>query len=498
MKQKDRQAILRWEELTENLRRATTININESAVEKKDRIERLEKDPEEWFKYYFPDYSFAEPAGFHKKATRRILKNDKWYEVRAWSRELAKSTRSMFEVLYLTLTKQSRNVLYVSWSNDNAKDLLEPVMLNLEANQRIINDYGVQQKPGKWEAGNFRTLKKVAFRAIGAGESPRGTRNEFSRPDLIVIDDIDTDKTVRNPEQVKKVWDWVERALIPTVSVSGSWRIIFNGNIIAKDSCITRAIEMADHVDIINIRDKHGKSSWPEKNSEADIDAILSKLSYRAQQGEYYNNPITEGTVFKEIYYKHMQRLEYYKFLIAYGDPSWKDSKKSDYKAVSLVGPWHDEWHVLKMFLDQTGTPQMAEWYKACYDFVDGRTPIYYYMEANAQQDIILNQVNEYIFKNNWGFIVTGDDRAKGDKFSRIESLLEPLNRNQKLWFNKKEKDNPHMKRMEEQMLALEPALSAHDDGPDSLHGGISLGKEKAHLMNPPVFGKKKGNIKRY
>ena len=498
MKQHERLALLRWEELKENLRRSTTVDESESTSGKKTRISRLESDPEAWFEYYFPDYYSARPARFHRAATRRILSHDKWYEVRAWSRELAKSTRSMMEIMYLVLTGKSKNVLYVSWSNDNACNLLEPVMLNLEANQRIINDYGAQEKPGKWETGNFRTLKGASFRAIGAGESPRGTRNEEKRPDVIVIDDIDTDKTVRNPEQVKKVWDWVERALIPTVSVSGDWRIIFNGNIIAKDSCITRAIDMADHVDIVNIRDKNGKSTWPEKNSEEDIDRILSKISYRAQQGEYFNNPIREGTVFKEIYYKQLQHLHHYRFLLAYGDPSFKESKRNDFKAVSLVGPWNDEWHVLKSFVDQTGTAQMAEWYKLIYDFVAGRTPLYMYMEANATQDIILQQVNDYIFKNNWGFMVAADERSKGDKFSRIESLLEPLNRNQKLWFNEKEKDNPHMKRMEDQMLALEPALSAHDDGPDSLHGAVSLAKEKVQLMVPPTFGRRRKNLKRF
>ena len=498
MKQHERYALLRWEELKSNIRKSTTIDRNETAVKKKERIQFLESNPEDWFKYYFPDYYFSEPANFHKAATRRILNNVKYYEVRAWSRELAKSTRSMMEVMYLALTGKIRNILVVSWSNDNARDLLEPFMLNLEANQRIINDYGSQQKPGKWETGNFKTLQGVSFRAIGAGESPRGTKNEHARPDFILIDDIDTDKTVRNQEQVKKVWDWVERALIPTVSVSGNWRILFNGNIIAKYSCITKAIEMADHVDIINIRDKKGKSTWPQKNSEEDIDKILSKLSYKAQQGEYYNNPITEGTVFKELYYKRIQPLDHYRFLLAYGDPSFKESRKNDYKAVSLVGPWHDEWHLLKCFLDQTGTAQMAEWYKFIYDYVAGKTPLYMYMEANATQDIILNQVNEYIFKNNWGFMVSGDLRQKGDKFSRIESLLEPMNRNQKLWFNEKEKDNPNMKRMEDQMLSLEPALSAHDDGPDSLHGAISLAKEKVALMVPPTFGQRRRNIKRY
>lgn len=77
--------------------------------------------------------------------------------------------------------------------------------------------------------------------------------------------------------------------------------MIFCGNIIAEDCCIRRAIGMADRTDIVNIRDEKGRSTWPEKNSEEDIDRTLSKISIRAQQGEYFNNPYSEGTVFKEV-----------------------------------------------------------------------------------------------------------------------------------------------------------------------------------------------------
>ena len=41
------------------------------------------------------------------------MRNNRWYEVRAWSRELAKSARSMMEISKLALTKKIRNVLLI-------------------------------------------------------------------------------------------------------------------------------------------------------------------------------------------------------------------------------------------------------------------------------------------------------------------------------------------------------------------------------------------------
>jgi len=223
----------------------------------------------------------------------------------------------MMEVMYMALTGEIRNVLLISNSHENAERLLLPFMIEFESNLRIRNDYGFQEKPGKWEIGEFTTMGGVAFRALGAGQSPRGTRNESWRPDFILVDDIDTDEETRNPERITKKWNWIEQALIPTVSVSGNYRIIFNGNIIARDCCITRAIKMANHADIINIRNKIGKSTWPEKNSEEDIDHILNLVSTASGQKEYFNNPLSEGDIFAQMTWAPVPPLTKFRFLIA-------------------------------------------------------------------------------------------------------------------------------------------------------------------------------------
>src|SRR5690606_30958260 len=175
-------------------------------------------DDETWFAYYFPNFYTSEPADFHKKSTKLVMSNPELYLVRSWSRELAKSARTMMETLKLTLTGHKKNVLLVSNSYDNAVRLLLPYKNILESIQRIINDYGEQESIGKWENGEFTTKQGVSFRALGAGQSPRGTRNDANRPDLILIDDIDTDEECRNPERIRNKVKWIEEALIPTRS----------------------------------------------------------------------------------------------------------------------------------------------------------------------------------------------------------------------------------------------------------------------------------------
>lgn len=496
----DRAALESWNELVTSIRENADINPADSVAEIEARKKRLEGNHEEWFRYYFAQYYTCEPADFHEKATKRVMDHERWYEVRAWSRELAKSARAMMEIIKLAMTGKIRNVLLISNSADNAERLLIPFMANLEENQRIIQDYGPQKRPGSWETGEFTCRRGCSFRAIGAGQSPRGTRNKNFRPDFILIDDIDTDEECRNPERIKTKWKWLEEALIPTMSVSGNYRILFNGNIIAADCCITRAIEKATelkakgigHVDVINIRDKNGKSTWPGKNSEEDIDLFLSLVSAAAAQKEFYNNPVSEGDIFKDIAHGKVPPLSKFKFLVIYGDPAPGENKKtkSSTKTVCLLGKLSGKLYVIKTFLDRGLNSEFIDWYVRLLDHVGSRVPVYCYMENNKLQDPFFQQVFQPLVRKvrrerNVSLYIRGDEDKKTDKATRIEANLEPLNREGNLILNEAERDNPHMKRLEDQFKLFNLQLTYPADGPDCVEGGNRILDKKLREIEP-------------
>ena len=466
----DKKAIDFWDRYVRDLERATVVDFSESQEDKLKRIAYLEANDEEWFKYYFPNYYSSEPADFHKRSTKRVMGNAEWYEVRAWSRELAKSARTMMEVSKLALTKKKRSVLLISANLEAAKKLLKPYKINFEKNQRIISDYGTQQTYGDWEEQGFITKIGCSFVAIGAGQSPRGTRNEEVRPDVVLMDDFDTDVDCRNPDIVKQKWEWFEQAVYATRSISKPMLIIFCGNIIAETCCIKEAMKMADKSEVINIRDKEGKSTWPNKNTEALIDRALSKISWASQQKEYFNTPITAGKVFKKINYGKIRPLREYKFLIAYTDPSYK--KKGDFKATILIGRWKNEYHILKVFCQQTTVAKMLDWNYEIYKFVEGRVPVFFYIEWPWIDDTIKAEIAIANLKHSLSIHPKADERQKPDKYYRIEAALEPLNRKGELIFNEAEKGTEDMEAMAGQFLALSPTSRAHDDGPDAVEGG--------------------------
>jgi len=491
----DKQILQLWGEYVENIRKSTALLTGETDEQQKKRITILQKDPELWFKYYFPQYCYAPPASFHRESTKRVLNHMEWYEVRNWSRELAKDVRTMMEILYLCLTGKKRYMLMISNSYDTSENFLKPYKGNLEANQRIIHDYGVQELPGSWSAGEFTTRRGAKFLAVGAGQSPRGTRNEEVRPDIIVFNDIDTDEECRNADIIENKWKWIENAAIGTRSVSKPTLIIFLGNIIAEDCCVVRAREFADYVSIINIRDENGNSTWPEKNNEEMIDRVLSQKSFSSQQQEYYNNPIQEGRVFKEMTWGKCPPLKELPFIIVYADPatSNKDKpsirarKQNSCKAVVIVGYKELKFYIYKCFVDTTKNSTFIDWLYASRKYVAEKTQPYFLIENNSLQDPFYEQVLlPLIFQKgneNGGVLgITPDKRDKPEKFFRIEGTLEPKNRLGLLILNIDEKDDPHMKRLQAQFKSVGPN-SKTMDGPDAVEGAVYITETKVQMM---------------
>ena len=492
MDKKTGQLLELWKRHSDNLFREDAINVDETPLEKKKRIADLEAKPEEWKKYYFSKFCTAEPAPFHLDASKQILNNPEYYIVLSWSRELAKSTRTMMDVIYLVMTGKKKNILLVSYSSDNAEMLLRPYKNVFEQNERLRNDYGDQVNFGNWKEKKFVLSNGASFRAIGKGESPRGAKNDEARPDVILIDDIDTDEECRNPDRIKESVNWIEQALIPTRSISNPLLIIACGNVIANYCCITEMAKRADKHDIINIRDKNGKSSWPQKNSEAHIDRVLSQISWASAQKEYFNNPIIEGTVFKEIYYDKVPKLKDCDSVVIYSDPatSNKDKGKASTKGVIVIGKKGLKYYVYRVWLDTMGNSKFIDCLFEAYQYVisEGVDVCKVYVENNSLQDPFYEQVLYPLIRqkaNDTGkaLPITPDTRRKAEKYFRIEGTLEPLNRLGNLIFNEKEKKNPNMQRMESQMLGVSEKAKMMD-GPDMLEGGVWILQNRSFTYN--------------
>ena len=194
------------------------------------------------------------------------------------------------------------------------------------------------------------------------------------------------------------------------------------------------------------------------------------------------------------------------RFAVVYGDPAPSNSKNkaTSYKACFLIGYYDGRFYVYTGRLDHVVNEEFVQWYYDIRDYCGGKTQLYNYIENNKLQDPFYEQVFVPLFNEKgrtMGFIgIIPDTRAKPEKFDRIEGNLEPLNRLGKLVLNIDEKDNPHMKRLEEQFKLVNRSMKSPADGPDCIEGGVWIINQKIGTLSSDSYsiGHKSINKKRY
>lgn len=497
----EKDAIARWQAHVADIQNATAASAfhGESRKAQLERIRRARADYSFFVQTYFPHWCRDKETGlhvpcaiFHREAARYILDNPQLLAIFLWPRGHAKSTHmGVFIPMWLKIQPHpSIHCLALAGkSEDSAIRLLSDLQAELQFNQLYEHDFGRQYNAGSWTAGEFATQDGTSFHAIGRGQSPRGLRDRQNRPDYIICDDIDDDELSRNPARVDAATEWTREALMGTFGAE-SGRFIMVGNLISKCSILANIMETPGvHVSRVNVYDKDGKPAWPEYWTRERIEAKRRLIGFRAFQKEYMNNPITLGAVFRQkdiVFGKMLPRLQQYVQLICYTDPSWKASKQADYKATMLVGKTKTgEYHLLKAFADQTSVSNMIEWYYAIEKFVDGRVPVYYYMEANMLQELLLEEVRKQGVARGHIIPIKKDCRKKPDKFARIEAM-QPLFEQHLVIFNQDERDSPGMQVLVEQLLATERGSRMHDDAPDALESAIWMIDRRWGRNTPP------------
>ena len=348
---------------------------------------------------------------------------------------------------------------------------------------------------GDWTEGEFTTKDGVHFLACGRGQSPRGLRKRESRPDYIVIDDLDDDELCRNPRRVREMTDWVKEALFGALDV-GRGRFIMVGNLISKtsvlaDICKTKGV----HVSEVKAVDGEGNPTWREKWTKEEARTYAEFVGYRAWEKEMMHNPIIEGTVFKQEWIKYAKRPAWRDFdeLVLYIDPSWKSKKTNDTKAAKLWGKYKSQlWH-LRAFVRKASVAELVRW---CYDLyewsLEKNISIRFMMEASFMQDIILDDFTIEGTQRGYQLPITGDKRKKPDKFQRVEAIS-PLWERGFVFYDLSQKEDPDMQAGIAQTLAFEKGMSGNDDAPDADEGAIwQLQRTTRHESFQPQFSKRR------
>jgi len=116
----------------------------------------------------------------------------------AFPRGHAKSTVISFLLtLYRIVFQERKFIVIVSESEDKAKDFVVRLRDELEFNKKLMKTFSPtgKFKTTDWAKTDFTTSTGIRVVAKGAGQSLRGLIHQDTRPDMIVLDDIETNET---------------------------------------------------------------------------------------------------------------------------------------------------------------------------------------------------------------------------------------------------------------------------------------------------------------
>ncbi|MGX7686807.1 hypothetical protein ACWA1C_06545 [Flectobacillus roseus] len=513
----EKEILKRYEEQKKLIKATTPVPKNELPSQKEERLKSLLGSFEKFCKYYFPVFfdpatGGAEFGWFHKKAAKEIIENNNIFAVLEFPREHAKSVLSdIFMPLYLKAKGEVTGFVIASQSANKAKGLLADIQAQLESNQRYIYDFGEQYNFGNWSEQHFVTKDGTGFWAIGRRESPRGLREAEKRPNVLVIDDLDDDEEVKNDDLIQKSLDWLRGALIGAMAIKQR-RIIMVGNRIAKKSILSHVVGDVEDDDPINEGITHikvyalenpkthkedqsekGVPAWKERYTRDDILKVMHQMGYRMAQRELFHKHIEIGKIFKPewLIFERLPPLSSFEAIVTYNDPSFKDTKKNDYKAIMCVGRIGNKWYIIDCWVRQASRKSMVTAHYDQHEMLEssGAQVFKHWIEANFIQDMLMEDYVSESEERNYMMPIYPDDRNKPEKKGRIEGISVYFERgliviNEKL---RKSKDYQNFK---EQLLGFP---NAHDDAPDALEGAIfKLRESQRRNSNTPKTGGKR------
>ncbi|WP_274571564.1 phage terminase large subunit [Neisseria leonii] len=198
---------------------------------------------------YFPHYvRTPEPSQLHTYLFTRlseILRQEKGqHDAVAAPRGEAKSTLvTQLFTLYCIVTAQKHYIVLVMDSIDQAYPMLEAVKAELEFNPRLKTDFPEACGQGRvWNAGTAVTANGIKIQAAGSGKKLRGLRHGPYRPDLTVLDDIENDEQVRNPDRRDQLAGWLAKTVLPLGGVGQKYDVVYIGTILHYDSVLNRTL----------------------------------------------------------------------------------------------------------------------------------------------------------------------------------------------------------------------------------------------------------------
>ncbi|MCW2279098.1 phage terminase large subunit [Heliophilum fasciatum] len=283
-------------------------------------------------------------------------------------------------------------ILIISETDSMAKKFIEWISLQLKFNKKLREDYGelLSDRKALNEKDNqeaFLTKSGVLVEAASMGKQLRGKRNGSHRPDLVIMDDLESARNTNTPELRDKNQHWFN-SVVMSIGDPSRTAFIYMGTIVNARGLLPSVLQRSDfesrtYSAIVSPPERgdlweqfetfcrnpesetrlddalaHYEANreemdagvevlWPGRFSYARLMIEKVNIGSRAFGSEYLNNPIDEETqIFKPSMFTFFDYpelrdkmgrpipLDYY----GAWDIAMGKNDRSDYNAIVVIG----------------------------------------------------------------------------------------------------------------------------------------------------------------
>jgi predicted phage terminase large subunit-like protein len=416
-------------------------------------------------------------------------------------------------LIHQVVYRKKKYIVLFSETTDVAGDFISWGKYQLKLNEKLRSDFGelMEVRPAMNELDNkyeYITKSGTKVEAKGLNTQTRGLRHGNTRPELFILDDLESKESVNTPELIDKSKSWFREEMLPALAKNGL--CVYLGTILAYGSLLHYVIEergdfesrkmsaiksfakredlwekwreiyrsdTPDRADRARAFFEEHKEEmlegaeilWPGYWSYYELIVLREENGLKAFNQEYQNNPTDEERqIFKPTYFTWFDQadledknLEFY-----CGIDFAMGKEKGDYSVIATIAKNVDTGicYVWDVYIDRVHPDkllQKAVEYTLKYQYE--RIAV----EAQQAQEWFADKLAAALQENGYpSHTRLKQVKQRTRKALRIEALLPDI-QSGRLRFNR--------------MLPLEVKnqfemypMHAHDDGPDAIEMGFS------------------------
>lgn len=401
--------------------------LEDNPERKRNRIHLVKKEGWSSYRYfartYFPHVVEYEFCTAHRYAFNIVEKNNGITAITGF-RGFGKSANFGFIYPLWKIIQGEAYVIFGAANIDQAVEKTDFIRNEINNNIRLVGDFP-ELKIAEENGNTFYLANRCKIRATSIRQAIRGTINPklSKRPGLIILDDIDDEENVGNPNIGKRKRDKIQQGIRGALGTNGKGKLLWLGNLTHPNFAICQFKQLiVDEIkadqdkvndDILCLFGKEkrliqipverkGKSLWEEQYPTHRLAKLKQEYGMIGYLREMMGKALIDGLIFKAHWFisGKIPADKEMKEVWLYCDPAW--GEKGCYRSAIAIGFDGYHYYVLKAWVRQCENSKMYAYLHETYTELRNRFSVRLRagFEANFKQDRHLTDFDTWAREN--------------------------------------------------------------------------------------------------